>query len=335
MCHLLHLKGVACVMPTDTRTPTLRRRRRRDLASVALAATAALAATPFVARMAPLGLSSANAEAAAQLAAVPATSILETAARAVSAGTGRHLGFDTHSYPGDRAMKAWRASDANYEWVGYYLPAPCHRDASWSGTRERLDDMGWGVAVIYVGQQTWTDPGHRSTMSRAELARAERNGATCLPTFVHGERGRAEAEDAVARTAAEGFPAGTVIYLDIERMEIVPPHMRDYYRQWVARVLEDGRFVPGVYVHTHNAKVVYRDVRAQYVAAGIDADPPFWVAGGSGFDRKRAPADVGHTFAHAWQGVLDIVEKRNGFKMPIDVNVASVPSPSGALAMAD
>lgn len=323
-------------MPSETRSPTRpsTRRRRRELASVAFVATAALAATPFVARMSPFGLSRDNAAASAALAAVPATSVLETAARAV-AGNGRHLGFDTHSYPGDRAMKAWRASDANYEWVGYYLPAPCHKDDSWSGTRERLAEMDWGVAVIYVGQQTWTDPAHRSRMTKAELARAERNGATCLPSFVNGERGRTEGRDAVARTAAEGFPVGTVIYLDLERMEIVPPHMRDYYREWVAQVLADGRFVPGVYVHTHNAKVVYRDVRGQYAAAGIDADPPFWVAGGSGFDRDRDPADVGHTFAQAWQGVLDVVEKRNGFRMPIDVNVASVPSPSGVVALAD
>ena len=325
-------------MPSETpvtQPPVAHRRRRRDLASVAFVATVALAATPFVARMSPFGLSRENADAAAQLAAAPATSVLETAARAV-AGNGRHLGFDTHSYPGDRAMRAWRASDANYEWVGYYLPAPCHKDDSWSGTRERLADMGWGVAVIYVGQQTWTDPAHRKyRMTKAEMAAAERRGATCLPSFVSGARGRAEADDAVARTAAEGFPVGTVIYLDLERMEIVPPGMRDYYRDWVARVLEDGRFVPGVYVHTHNARVVYRDVRAQYTAAGIDAEPPFWVAGGRGFDRDRAPTDVGHTFAGAWQGVLDIVEKRNGFRMPIDVNVASVPSPSGALAIAE
>jgi hypothetical protein len=29
-----------------------------------------------------------------------------------------------------------------------------------------------------------------------------------------------------------------------------------------------------------------------------------------------------------WQGVLDIYEKRNGVKLPIDVNVASMRSPS-------
>jgi hypothetical protein len=72
-----------------------------------------------------------------------------------------------------------------------------------------------------------------------------------------------------------------------------------------------------------------------YAQAGVDADPPFWVAGGRNFGRDASPAEVGHTFAHAWQGVLDVVERRNGFKLPIDVNVAAVPSPSGVLAMTD
>src|SRR4051812_4679787 len=46
-------------------------------------------------------------------------------------------GFDTGIYPGDAAMRAWRQASP-YVWVGYYLPAPCHRDVSWSGKREAL-----------------------------------------------------------------------------------------------------------------------------------------------------------------------------------------------------
>ncbi len=70
--------------------------------------------------------------------------------------TGRHLGFDTYVYPGDDAMLAWRDDDVPYEWVGYYLPAPCHKSDSWSGKRATLTNMGWGLAVIYVGQQVWS-----------------------------------------------------------------------------------------------------------------------------------------------------------------------------------
>jgi hypothetical protein len=71
-----------------------------------------------------------------------------------SAAAAPHLGFDTFAYPGDDAMRAWLTAD-KYRWVGYYLPAPCHNDDSWEGKRDTLSEMGWGMAVIYVGQQTW------------------------------------------------------------------------------------------------------------------------------------------------------------------------------------
>lgn len=69
---------------------------------------------------------------------------------------GKHMGFDTYAYPGDEVMRAWRHESVPYEWVGYYLPAPCHSGTTWMGKRERLASMGWGMAVIYVGQQTWS-----------------------------------------------------------------------------------------------------------------------------------------------------------------------------------
>src|SRR5689334_2115126 len=80
---------------------------------------------------------------------------------------GPHLGFDTFAYPGDDAMKAWLTADKPYSWVGYYLPAPCHNDDSWEGKRETLAGMGWGMAVIYVGQQTWgRTPGQKIAVTR-------------------------------------------------------------------------------------------------------------------------------------------------------------------------
>src|SRR5256885_14447901 len=66
-----------------------------------------------------------------------------------------HPGFDTSIYPGDAAMTAWLKPNSPYEWVGYYLQAPCHRDPSWMGKRQTLTNMGWGLAVLYVGQQTF------------------------------------------------------------------------------------------------------------------------------------------------------------------------------------
>jgi hypothetical protein len=268
-----------------------------------------------------------------------------------------HLGFDTYAYPGDDAMLAWRDDSVPYEWVGYYLPSPCHRSDSWSGKRERLTNMGWGLAVIYVGQQTWADaPPKRIVTTKYVTRRVKvvtrshgkritkyvrkrvpikvvtysraQKGSNCSGRLVSGARGAQDANDAIARTAAEGFARGSVIFLDLERMQSVPTSMRNYYKAWTARVLADGRYRPGYYVHNHNAALVYRDVSSVFVAAAITSPPQFWISGSSGFSEDADPVDVGHSFANVWQGVLDVVQTHNGVKLPIDVNVASVPSPS-------
>jgi hypothetical protein len=284
---------------------------------------------------------------------------------------GKHLGFDTYAYPGDEVMQAWRHRDVPYEWVGYYLPAPCHKGRTWVGKRERLASMGWGMAVIYVGQQTWdrVPTGYETTwrsvvrttyVKKRVRTRVVRNGKRvtryvtrrvpvkrtvrvptkvpvsqtkmpldeCSTQLVSGTRGAIEANDAIRRTAAEGFPQGTVIFLDIERMQTTPTKMREYYRAWTKRVLEDGRYRPGYYVHTRNASRVYNDVKAAYVAAGHTEDPPFWVAGGKDFSPDKSPRDVGHTFAQLWQGKLDVVEIWKGYRLPLDVNLAAVRDPS-------
>jgi hypothetical protein len=143
-----------------------------------------------------------------------------------------------------------------------------------------------------------------------------------------------DANDAIARAAAEGFPRNTVVFLDIERMDHVPTAMRDYYKAWTRRVLEDGRFRPGYYTHDFNAKLIYNDVAGIFVDAGRLDQPPFWIASGRGFSEDKEPTDVGHEFAQVWQGVLDVVQTHNGVQLPIDVNVASVPSPSSSNAVA-
>lgn len=327
----------------------LGRRRRREWVVGTMAFVSAAAAFPVVRHLQPGDLANAVVNAPVQLAELPASTLEES-------NSGKHLGFDTSEYPGDDAMRTWK-SDSPYEWVGYYLPAPCHKDDSWSGTRERLANMGWGMAVVYVGQQTWghdPDKPVRVThyVTRYTRKRVRRHGKlvtirvkhtvavhtyekpraapgqTCATQFVGGNRGAIDAVDAVRRTAAEGFAPGTVIFLDVEHMDVVPQRMRDYYDAWVRQVLADGRYRPGIYAHTANAALIHRDVRGVYAAASNREEPPFWVAGGSDFSPEKAPAEVGHYFAGVWQGVLDKMETRSGVKLPIDVNVASVKSPS-------
>jgi hypothetical protein len=273
---------------------------------------------------------------------------------------GGHMGFDTGVYPGDAALRAWRDAGAPYEWAGYYLPSPCHPDQSWSGKRETLNSLGYGIAVLYVGQQTWgRTPGvpykvpvtvtqkkrvrvgtgskrhtvtktvKRTVMRKAPPAQP---GETCNADFVSTKRGQRDGVDAAFRTALEGFPVGTTVFLDIERMDHMPKAMRDYYSMWVRTMLADGRYRPGIYVHTDNANTVYQDVKREYLAAGHGEDPPFWIAKSAGFDGRKLPSQMGHAFAVVWQGVLDIEQTWAGHSIPIDVNVAGSRSPSASLA---
>jgi len=240
---------------------------------------------------------------------------------------GRHLGFDTHTYPGDKTMHAWKtAADAPYSWVGYYLVAPCHKDASWSGKRQTLTDMGWGLAAVYVGQQTWGRT--PKPLTAKQLARLQKSASNCNADFLTTDRGVADGRDAIAKAEAEGFAPRSVVFLDIERMEKMPQAMRNYYRAWARTLLQDGRFRPGVYVHAWNAQAVHDDLKAEFLAAGVKEEPRVWVASGRGFDESKSPQDVGFTFAGVWQGMLDVARAVADIKLPVDVNVSTWMSPS-------
>jgi len=297
---------------------------RHSTAVTLLAAVSAVLAVPHMWTVEPQVLPEEVISATERVGEIPVEVATTTAS-----STGRHMGFDTNVYPGDKAMRAWKES-GKYEWVGYYLPAPCHKDNSWAGKRERLVQMGWGMAVIYVGQQTWGRTPHPSSKA-ARKAMSTPQG--CNADLVGSARGRIDGDDAVAKAATDGFPKGTVVFLDVERMEKMPQAMRDYYKAWTARVLADGRYRPGVYVHAHNADDVHDDLKQVFAAAGNTEEPTVWVASGHNFSRDKAPTDVGQTFADVWQGMLDIVESNNGVKLPIDVNVAAVPSPSDQYAI--
>lgn len=267
-------------------------------------------------------------QAAAVVAQVAAKVTGQDAPMAAEVSDGTWLGFDTHTYPGDAKMRAWRdAPNAPYHWVGYYLPsAPCHKGTSWRGKRQTLTDMGWGLAAVYVGQQTWGRTPR--PLTPAQMARHRKRGVTCNADFLSASGGAAEGRDAIRIAKAEGFMEGQVIFLDLERMERIPGRMRDYYGAWVATVLQDGTYRPGIYVHKHNAEDVYVDVKALYVSAGLDEEPRFWIASARDFAPHKSPADVGHEFAGMWQGVIDVVKKVADVALPIDINVSNWPSPS-------
>src|SRR5829696_7246534 len=95
------------------------------------------------------------ADASARVAIAAATITGQEAVLANEVTNAPYLGFDTGTYPGDAAMRAWRSGNSPYSWSGYYLQSPCHQDDGWMGKRQTLESMGYGLAVLYVGQQTW------------------------------------------------------------------------------------------------------------------------------------------------------------------------------------
>ena len=237
------------------------------------------------------------------------------------------LGFDARVYPGDSAMQAWRFPASPYRWIGYYLPAPCHPDSSFVGKYSRLATSGWGVAAIYVGEQDWANaPSTRSSTAPMDSTRKSTRPLTCSATLVTGAQGAIDAADAVERMRADGFPIGSTIFLDLERVDTVSPALVSYYRAWVAGVLKDGRYKPGVYATKANAPALHdAEIRT---AKGSLYVPPFWIASAGAIDSTTKPADIGLDYAHIWQSSFNVTQTFNGVALRIDVNVATKPNPS-------
>lgn len=267
-----------------------------------------------------------NRNRAALGAALLAASVLAGCATTMGAGgmPARGVpGFDTRDYPGDAAMRAW--FDASpYRWVGYYLPAPCYTGTTWTGRRAALRGMGWGFALLFVGEQDWSAmraaPG--DTVATAEP------GARCVTANLTAEQGAAHAGEAEAAAAADRFPAGAIIFLDVERVERVTPELDGYVRSWFGTLLERGRYLPGLYAHDVNVSALYAILEEEHARHGQTGRAPLWVAQQPGFNVLRAPAESGYPVASVWQGRFDTPETWDGITINIDVNVADSADPS-------
>jgi hypothetical protein len=231
-------------------------------------------------------------------------------------------GFDTRDYPGDAVMQRWFGASP-YRWVGYYLPAPCYTGTTWSSRRSALRDMGWGFAVLYVGEQDW----RAMRLVQGDSAIAVES-PRCSSANLTAEQGATHADAAIAAAAADGFPAATIIFLDVERVDSVSAELETYVRSWITRMLEVGRFVPGLYAHGHNTERLYAIVEQEFVRRQRTDRPALWVAQQDGFHVRRAPGESGYAVASVWQGVFNTVERWAGSALNIDINVADSADPS-------
>lgn len=227
-------------------------------------------------------------------------------------------GFDTRTYPGDDVMATWLEASP-YRWVGYYLLAPCHTGTSWQGKRPVLQEMGWGMAVLFVGEQDWPEAAGDTTPATPPDTLA--GEGRCTRQNLTEPHGRDHGYEAAGTARSQGFPPGTVIYLDVERVEEVSDSLRRYVRGWADGLMET-EYAPGLYAHARNAETLLRAMRA----AG--AEPRLWVASPGGFDLRQAPAESGFP-ATIWQGRLDVRESWGGTTLRIDANVADREDPSG------
>ncbi|HET6232331.1 MAG TPA: glycoside hydrolase domain-containing protein [Longimicrobiaceae bacterium] len=225
-------------------------------------------------------------------------------------------GFDVKHYPGTAVMRAWKR-ESPYQWVGYYLPSPCHRGTSWSGKRGTLERMGWGMGILYVGQQGWD---HRS---RAQDARAR----YCSRRFLTAARGASDARDAIRKAASEGFDEGSIVYLNVEPTRTQRAKLEVYYAAWIREMLRDGRYVPGTYSARRGAAGLHDIATAAYRRAGRKGSPPFWISGERGFTLNGRPATSAAP-ARVWQGNLNRARTWGGHRVVIDEDVATTRNPS-------
>lgn len=233
-------------------------------------------------------------------------------------------GFDKRDFPGVRQMEIWYERSP-YEWVGYYLPAPCYAGITWAGHRQELVDRQWGLAVIYVGMQAPRAPA--AMPDTTAVAGAAAQATRCSQNTLSAEQGRLDADDAVNVAAADGFPEGTTIFLDVERADPYPPELDAYVRAWIARVLA-RKFTAGIYAHRLNADAIFASAKGMYVAAGDSRNPPFWVANSQGFEFRKAPSESGFAFATIWQNPTNANETYGSVTFRVDRNVATKRNPS-------
>jgi hypothetical protein len=197
-----------------------------------------------------------------------------------------YLGFDRNDYPGDANLPVLRRT---FSYTGYWLNnPPGAKTNSWAGKRPALESAGFGFLVLFNGR----------------LYKELKRDPVAL--------GQTDAREAVAAAKREGFPAHTIIFLDIEEGGRMLPEQKAYIYRWIDDVM-DARFRAGVYCSGMPAKegkssiVTAEDIRANEEGREIsywvtnDACPPS--PGCSISKRAPAPSASRVSFADVWQYV--------------------------------
>jgi len=133
-----------------------------------------------------------------------------------------YLGFDRNDYPGDEALPILRKT---FSFTGYWIgPPPGEKRSTWLGKRSRLQSRGFGFVVLWNGRAS------RNLKSASDAHR----------------KGQLDARNAAESARQEGFPAGTVIFLDIEEGGRLSAVYHNYVNEWIDTLAQE-KFRAGVY----------------------------------------------------------------------------------------
>lgn len=133
-----------------------------------------------------------------------------------------YLGFDRNIYPGDAALRLLKQT---FSFCGYWLNVPPGETSNtWQGKRQVLTSSGFGFLVLFNG-------------------RLDRQLKSISNSRTVGMR---DAAVAVQAARKEGFPGGTIIFLDQEEGGRMLPEQREYVYAWVDAVNASG-YRAGVY----------------------------------------------------------------------------------------
>ncbi len=139
-----------------------------------------------------------------------------------AANPGAYLGFDRNIFPGNDALPVLRKT---FAFSSYWLsPPPGEKTNTWLGQRDALRSQGFGFLLLYRGR--------------------ERSEVKAYAAAV--EKGTADARNAASVAKSEGFPAQSIIFLDIEEGGRLPETYHIYLRAWNAELRRIG-FLPGLY----------------------------------------------------------------------------------------
>ena len=129
---------------------------------------------------------------------------------------GEFVGFDRNDYPGDSRLADLHK---HFAFAGFWLNNPPGATANtWAGKRQKLKDAGFGFLTVWNGRLD------------AEILRAQKTDTT------PANLGQRDAAAAVAAAQHEGFPVGTILFLDQEEGGRLLPEQADYFFGWTEQV---------------------------------------------------------------------------------------------------